>query len=56
MGYEEYTGDFTRFVNAVGMAQTIGLSNNPSELGTVLNSISTGQSEAATGVEGLLNS
>jgi len=53
-GYEEYTGDFTPFVEAIGMAQTIGLSEAPSELGTVLNSVTTGQGETTAGVQGLL--
>tara|TARA_Y100000310_G_C20275495_1_gene620022 strand:- start:161 stop:391 length:231 start_codon:yes stop_codon:yes gene_type:complete len=55
VGYEEYTGDFSPFVSAIGMAQTVGLSEDPSSMGTVLNEISTDQGNATGSMADVLN-
>lgn len=53
-GYEEFIGDFTPFVEAISIAQTIALSDDPSQYGRILNSVTTGQDETVGGMRGLM--
>ena len=54
-GYEEFIGDFTPFVEAIGTAQAIALSDDPSKYGRVLNSVTTGQRDVAAEVQEVLS-
>ncbi len=55
VGYTDYVGDFTPFVEAVGRAQTIALSEDPRAFGTIVSSVSSGQGETAAGVGELVD-
>jgi hypothetical protein len=56
VGYEEFTGDFTPFVNAIGMASSVALSKEIEQEGEVLARLDESRGEAAKNVAELLES
>lgn len=56
VGYTEFTGDFAPYINALGMAQTVALSEHPEEQGEVLARLHEGRGDTSGAVSQVLHS